>query len=495
MKIKALAALVFSLWSVQCLQAQYTPIGSPQRYFQAYGGDATACPYLFMGAFRVYTPFYLKSTNMLLDATGDLIWYAQSPTYAMDFKLHPNGRMAYNDNRMWHILDSTFAEVDSVVCVGYRNDVHEMIMTTDGHYFLTCLEDSIMDLSTLVTPQGFPGSTQGRVDAVVIQELDGAKNVVQEWHGLDHYAITDPDTSYFYNPSLLELTHTNSIDFGPHGKLLLSHRALNEISQIDWATGQIDWHLGGKRNEFDLQGDLGTKGQHDARYLPNGHITAWDNGNLLRPGRALEYVLDTVQMLATVVWQYANPAALSDAMGSYRRLADGSGIVGFGRVFSDDEPVVSLIAADDSKVFDIRFLDSSSTFRAICTDLPWSLSRPRLDCQVVSGQVVLGVDEQHLTYEWTTGEHTATIVVADTGWYQAFVPRGIGMMSTPPVHITDLNNGCLALPSAPWQPTLPRHQLLGRYDLMGRNVDQLQTGQIYIERYSDGRSRKLVWLR
>lgn len=492
-RLRPFASLVALLLASAGLRAQYSPPGSPQFELEAYGSTAS-CPYLFLGASRVQPPFYLLPTNMLLDPAGDLIWYQQAQQWALDFKLHPDGRMAYNDNVYWHILDSNFVEVDSVKCRGYANDPHELMMMADGHYFLICIEDSVMDLSSLMTTSGAPGHTNGRVDGVVIQELDAGKNVVWEWHGLDHYAIGDVDSTYFENPAILELNHTNSIDIAG-GKMLLSHRATNEICQVDRATGQIDWHLGGKLNNFDLQGDVGLVGQHDARYLAGGRISTFDNGNLAHPARGLVYALDTSLLQATIEWAYADGSTQSDAMGSFRTTAGGGAIIGWGRIFPSTAPAISLIAADSTRLMDIRFRDSSATYRAICSDLPFGLRRPQLNCQVLSGQILLGVDGLHSQFEWTTGENTATIVVADTGWYQAFVPRGVGMMSTPAVHITDLSNACAALPVDPTTASLPHKKSLGIYDLLGRPVLYGVAGQVYIERFSDGSSRKLCWLR
>lgn len=489
------------LWTALCgllaflpfaAQGQFVPSGSSQYSFQTYGhAGSSECPYIMLGSYRVLPPFIQQATNMVMDQQGELVWYGQEPFWALDFKVHANGKMAYNDNIRWHVLDSNFAEVDTVQCIGYQNDPHDMIMTADGHYFLICIEDTVVDLTTLLTVTTTPGALNATMECVVIQELDGGKNVVREWHGKDHYVAANTDSVYFQNPSVLQLNHTNSLEWNG-SKMLVSHRALNEICLIDWASGAIDWHLGGKLNQFDLQGNAPTIGQHDARFLPNGRISTFDNGNRERPARSLVWALDTVAMTAAIEWSYSNPLMMSDAMGSFRKLPDGSALTGFGRPFPTTEPVVSYIAADSSKIFDIRFTDSSSTYRVQCTDFPFGLHRPKLNCQQSAGQVVLGVDGIHTQYEWTTGENTATIVVADTGWYQVFVPRGVGMMSTPRVHITDLANACLSVPVDPAResPRIPK--LIGVFDLLGRPADDRASGMIYLERYSDGSSRKVV---
>lgn len=477
------------------LWGQFSPPGSPRLQFEKHGIAPANCPYILIAPYRVHNPFYLTATNMLLDHDGDLLWYQQVGFFSMDFQLHANGRMAYNDNHYWHILDSTLTEVDSVICRnGYHNDIHDFRMMADGHYFLICIEDTVADLSGLLTTTGNPGAVNGRLDAVVIQELDASKQVVREWHGRDHYTMSDPAPAYFTNPAVLELNHTNSIDLDGHGKMLLSHRALNEIAQIDWATGQIDWHLGGNHNDFvDLQGNAGTIGQHDARYLPNGRISTFDNGNFDHPARGIVIDLDTVSKIASLAWQHANDTTHSDAMGSMQAFADGSALIGFGRVFPTTSAVARYVTADCTVIFEVVFPDSCSSYRVQGIDLPFSIPRPQINCAQANGQAILGVDGIHLQYQWNTGENSSTIVVSDTGWYQAFVPLGIGMVSTPRMYIADIADACRALSSPPAQ--LLEHSTfpIGRFDLLGRPLETLQPGTIYLERFKDGSCRKRIF--
>jgi hypothetical protein len=483
------------LLGISNLWGQFSPPGSPRYTFQKYTNSANGgLDYIFLGLYRVQTPFFLPATNYLLDRNGAVVWYQQGSMWALDFKLQPNGRMSYNDNQYWHILDSNFAEVDSVVCRGYRNDPHDMRMTADGHYFLICIEDTIMDLTTILTADGNPGAFNARVDGVVIQELDGAKNVVKEWHGLDHFSLNDGDSTYFVNSGVYELNHTNSIDLDSSGRMLLSHRALNEISLINWNTGDFIWHLGGKLNQFDWQGDPKMKGQHDARFLPGGKLSAFDNGNRLRDARSLILDLDTLQMKATITQLFQTPGLKSDAMGSFQPMSDGSGLIDFGRVFPANQPIITYFDSDSTKIWDIYSLDSCGSYRASVANFPFELHRPKLTCEEVNGDVILGVEGVHSQYEWTTGDNSATIVIQAPGTYQAFVPYGIGMMGTLPYEISNLTNACLALDRQ--EATLGRPRVkkrMGYFDLLGRPVFQPQPWQVVLERYNDGSTRKVIF--
>src|SRR5207237_9533778 len=71
---------------------------------------------------------------------------------------------------------------------------------------------------------------------------------------------------------------------------------------------------------------------HAIRRMPNGHVTLYDNGNFHWPpySRAVEYALDEVNKVATLVWQFDDAQSYSFAMGYVERMDDGSTLIGFG---------------------------------------------------------------------------------------------------------------------------------------------------------------------
>ena len=101
------------------------------------------------------------------------------------------------------------------------------------------------------------------------------------------------------------------------------------------------WKLGGTPYNKDgaqiltIQGDPETAFylQHDARFQPNGDISLFDDHSAAAavPGvaRGVEYALDLDAGTAHVVWQYQG-AASSGFLGSFRRYADGTNLIGWG---------------------------------------------------------------------------------------------------------------------------------------------------------------------
>ncbi|MEM7037877.1 MAG: aryl-sulfate sulfotransferase, partial [Bacteroidota bacterium] len=319
---KSLLALLF-LASFSGVFGQWTPQNSPALEY-TWHEDAEVCDYMFLGLFRFISPSPRTATNLILDNKGDVVYWQKAAEWMLDWKIHPNGLMSYNLYDKWYILDSTFTMIDSLKCQGYNTDVHDLIITDDGHYFLICFEDSTMDLSALTTPNGMQGAVNGHVTANVIQELDANKNIVKEWHTLDHFDVLDIGPQFFTQPGVAELNHTNSISLDQWGNMVMSHRANHEVTYVDWDSGDIIWRLGGNNNEFTFTNDIGINSQHFAQIQPDGKLSVFDNGthHIPKKARGIVYDLDTVNMEATKVWEYTNLDLFSTSLGSFQRAVD-----------------------------------------------------------------------------------------------------------------------------------------------------------------------------
>ncbi len=251
---------------------------------------------------------------------------------SLDFKMQPDGRFTYFDETAgcFYALDSTYALVDSFrTGNGYVTDHHDIRLLPDGHALLMAYDPQPVDMSQVI-PKGNPDAV---VVGLVIQELDEEKEVVFQWRSWDHFAITDA-YGIVLSGSMIDYVHGNSVEATPDGGILISSRHMDEVTKIDRATGAIVWRLGGRNNRFTFVGDpVGFSRQHDARILPNGHVTLFDNGNLHPTpySRAVEYELDERKMTATLVWQYRSvPDVFSPAMGSVQRLPNGNTLIGWG---------------------------------------------------------------------------------------------------------------------------------------------------------------------
>ena len=334
-------------------------------------------------------PFYGAIADahlLILDDLGMPMFYRMFPggDGTFDFKRQPNGLLTYilGATDQFYAMDSTYAVVDSfAVGNGYATDLHELQLLPFGDALLLSYDREIVDMSAIV-PGGNPRAV---VIGLILQELDPARNVIFQWRSWDHFALTDlasPDIAL--TDSIIDWVHGNAIEFDADDNLLLSSRHLNEITKIDRKSGDIIWRMGlnAVNNQFAFPNDRrGFSHQHDIRRLPNGHVTLFDNGNFLDPvySRAVEYNLDEVNKVATLVWEYRNiPDTYGGFMGDVQRHASGGSLVGWGGTYAS--PNLTELHANGSKALEIAFDDSEQvwwSYRAF--RFPWRTTRFTFD--------------------------------------------------------------------------------------------------------------------
>lgn len=321
---------------------------------------------------------------VIVDGHGQPLYEAvhTRTSFAADFKVQHAGRLSTWLEGPSHfiVMDSTYTVIDTfTVGNGYTTDVHELVLLPDGHALLMAYDPQPVAMDTVVAG-GKPNAT---VIGLIIQELDEQKNVVFQWRSWDHFAITDAVVSPLatLTGAIVDYVHGNSIERTPDGNLIISSRHMNEITKIDRNTGAILWRMGrnAANNDFTFPNDpRGFSHQHDARILPNGHLTLFDNGNLLDPvySRAIEYALDESAHVATLVWQHRHsPDVFAGAMGGMRRMADGSSVIGWGGNFGIAK--VTDVDLDGNVRAELQMPNPWVTYRAFRS--PWRTSRFTLE--------------------------------------------------------------------------------------------------------------------
>lgn len=407
------------------------------------------CPYLLSG----FPAFPAGSQRqMIIDDKGQIVYYKDvSATFAGDFKVHPNGLMSYSSDTRFYIMDSTFTVIDSIKTQGgIIHDIHDLQILPNGHYLLLGLENVTRNLSSynMFLQNGTPGSTNATVRAGVVQELDSAKNIVFEWHSIDHFNFEDVDEFFLNDVSTVDWTHMNAVEMDTDGNIMVSSRHFDEITKINRTDSSVMWRLGGKGNQFTFINDsIQFLSQHDIRRIANGHITLFDNGrklNPIHPAAAKEYDLDENLLTATLVWSHREADTVySRSQGNVQRLANGNTLVSYGDP-TPENIVFNVVDSMSNKIFEISFPDTLLTYRTFnYPSLPWTLHRPSISCANNSSQYVLQADTGYSTYLWSTGDSTQSIVVSDTGIYYVFVPYGNGgFISSENYVVTDTVNPC-----------------------------------------------------
>jgi len=307
-------------------------------------GAGTAPGYVFASPFLgpgQYGP-------MIFDSLGNLVWFRRVPAGldAADFRTQIYRHK--NDLTWWQgktiqfgyglgedvIADANYRTV-SVVRAGngLMADEHEFLLTAHGSAYILAYSP----VSTSLSAVGGPAN--GIALDCVIQQVDIHTGLVMwEWHSLDHVAITE---SYSKPPpptatnGVFDYFHINSLETDHHGNLLISARNTWALYDIAPQTGALLWRLGGKLSSFALGPNVQFAYQHDARWLPNGEISLFDDEGfppIKPPSRAEVIKLDLRANTATLADQVVRTSGplITTSQGNAQSLPGGGWMVGWG---------------------------------------------------------------------------------------------------------------------------------------------------------------------
>jgi hypothetical protein len=303
--------------------------------------------YIFIAAWDRNVPRLYGNFIFILDSVGHILDSVRVNGAPFDFQIQPNGLLSYalgdftinvplpGQDLRQIVLDSTFAVVDSFHTLnGYVTDFHEFLMLPNGHVMMMSYHSIIYDMSTIVPG----GQTNCELVINIIQEQDTDKNVVFEWRNLDHIPITDSDEDL--TASRTNYSTLNAFEIDDDGNILASFRNHSEIMKISRSTGEIMWRMGSPRGEFTFIGEHEENApyyyarQHNIQRLPNGNISLFDNGQFHTPpySRGVEYSLDEVNKVATLVseYRYPNGNIFCATAGNAQKLSNGGWFIGYG---------------------------------------------------------------------------------------------------------------------------------------------------------------------
>jgi len=316
-------------------------------------------------------PYY----QIIINTQGDPVWYRKTPDIREDFRVQSNGwitmqeREGYTEPDLGHsAFTQNFEYIKTFQATnGYSTDEHEFFMLPDSGYFLIGKRDTEVDMSQYVSG--------GMIDAIVvetcIQEFTADDQLIFIWRAWDHFDIRDVEHENLTGPRI-RFPHMNAIFTDDDGHILLSSRHLSEISKIHRQTGEFIWRMSGnpdsKNNDFQFVNDPlnGFRNQHAIRSLGNNRYTLLDNGNLHVPpvSRAVEYVLDTVQWTATLIWAYIHDEdhRIARFMGNTQRLSNGNTHINWAL---GQYPTIALEVTPDGMIaFEMHFENGSNCYRS-----------------------------------------------------------------------------------------------------------------------------------
>ncbi len=328
--------------------------------------------------------------TVILDSHGAVVWYHRTSQQAIDFKRLPNGNLAWvnllgptfgtNPTGAYeeHAVDGSLLRKWSTIDT--TTDHHEMKMLANGNVLLLSYHQRT-DVD--VTALGANFTSPATVFDAWIQEITPVGVVVWEWHSEDHIGISET-TAQLDGVNIrvpvsgaVDLVHINSVDADPTtGDLIVSMRHTDAVYRISRAPGQpgdgsIVWKLSGNAptevgaQHLTLVGDPsgGTRRQHDARILPNGNITVFDNetGRTTETARAVQYAINTSAGTATMVREWRSQSGPSAAMGGTRLQSDGSIVICWG----SSPPLFTEIDQFGSVLLNVAQLPTGAGYRIV----------------------------------------------------------------------------------------------------------------------------------
>ncbi len=315
-----------------------------------------------------------QSGPMILDSSGGLIWFKALPhgTSATNFQVQEyagkpvltwwQGDISVHGfgRGVDTIANSSYNDIAHVKAGnGLQADLHDFQLTPAGTALITAYDPVYCNLS------GAGGAGYGAVTDGLLQEIDVRTGLVMfQWTSVDHVALTE---SYEFAGNShvdwpFDFFHINSIGVAQDGSLLISARNTWTAYDVNSATGQIAWQLGGKHSSFTMGLGTNTAWQHDPRELSNGTFSIFDNGaspKIHSQSRGIVVSLNSQQHTATLVGQITRPSpVLAYSQGNMQALPNGDWFLGWGQV-----PDFSELSPSGQLLFDAHFPPGDQSYR------------------------------------------------------------------------------------------------------------------------------------
>src|SRR5215217_694902 len=317
--------------------------------------------------------------SMIVDDRGEVVWFRPFPArYGRpnDFKVQSyRGKPVLTwvaGRNEYLIFDHSYREIARFSAGnGFYGDHHEFLISPQDTALILIVNPVPWDLSSI------GGLKNDRVWQGIVQELDiESGEVLFEWHSLEHVGLDETYATVSQDGSPgFDYLHANSIEVDYDNNLLISARETFAVYKIDRDAGEVMWRLGGKKSDFGMGEGTRFAFQHDARRLPDGTISIFDNGTTIFHGglpeaveesRAIVLELNEEQMSASLVREYTHPdKQYADAAGNAQVLNNGDVFVGWGRALA-----ISEFSHDGKLLFDLRLQPENRSYRAF--RFPWN---------------------------------------------------------------------------------------------------------------------------
>jgi hypothetical protein len=360
---------------------------------------------------------------MIYTPQGHLVWFHQLSGGLVAEDLNVQNYNGARDLTLWQgkvlnwgfgdgedlVLNSQYRTVATVKAGnGLQADLHEFQIEPHDIAYVTAFNP----ISCNLKPAG--GTGNGVILDTALEAIDMRTGLVRwEWHSLDHIGVDESEIQAPTTKAPWDWIHVNSIDLERDGNVLISARNTWAVYQLQAGTGKILWRLGGIKSSFKIgqpgQG-AATAWQHDARMLPDGDMTIFDDGSdppVEPQSRAITVSLNLKTHTAKLVSAIEHPAPgiLSPSQGNVQTLTDGNLLVDYGGV-----PEISEYSKSGSLLFDAHLPYDMASYRGY--RYPWS-ARPYYPPAVVASLNNTGEETiVHASWNGATGVASWRVLAA-----------------------------------------------------------------------------------
>ncbi len=267
------------------------------------------------------------STAVVMDTHGNYVWWYQPD---QDQELIPRAHISRaGDSVIMMLWDSAPNAPDTAVPrlleVGFDGrEIRDLPLPGAHHDFV-----ELPDGTLAVILQDVREVDGRQVIGDTIREISPNGDEVEVWSAWDELTF---DTFLQVPPEGdIDWTHANAIDYDEVRDVYhLSLHGLPSIVEIDRASGELNWVMGGMESDFvsDTGGFIPLDGQHQFQVLGD-RILVFNNGVYMTGySEAVEWQLDPEAGTVEVVWSYCStPPLLSFTMGDASRMEGGDTLI------------------------------------------------------------------------------------------------------------------------------------------------------------------------
>ncbi len=292
---------------------------------------------LAQAGYTLTTSLGSPSWVIVFDPDGAPVWWLQAPDESViaQVRLSPDGTSV-----LYNVASLNFGvDVGVIRKVRLDGELLSETRTELGHHdFVALPEGGFAYIAADIRPWIDPangGERQVVGDAIVeVPEgaVDGSASTTI-WSTWDHFAVDVDESDNDFYPQGLDWTHCNSIKL-EDGSYALSVRKENAFVNIDRATGQTLWQIGGVGSDWTQTEGRPFVGQHSPELVGEDHFLLFDNGDIEVANaysEAVEYRMDPEARTFTPVWSFDYDQRISSyLLGDVERLENGNTLVAWG---------------------------------------------------------------------------------------------------------------------------------------------------------------------